>query len=97
MLPPLDVPKLSCRSCQQELASEGSSKDDGKDLKCCASALNSDTQQAPIAVTFEGKEIDLNNSTCWSSINDHVAISNEKDNKTEVEDSRISILKLNSI
>ncbi|XP_028781289.1 protein EMBRYONIC FLOWER 1 [Neltuma alba] len=90
LLPPCDAPKLSCRSFQQELASEGSHKDDGKDLNCCTAALNSDTQQAPIAVTFEGKEIDLNNSTNLSNGNDHVAISNEKEKKADVEDCRIN-------
>ncbi|KAK4277010.1 hypothetical protein QN277_015081 [Acacia crassicarpa] len=92
LLPPFDVPKLSCRSCsQRELTSEGSHKDDGKDLNCCTAALNSDThQQAPIAVTFEGKEIDLNDSTNLTNGNDHAAINNDKEKKAEVEDYRIN-------
>lgn len=90
LLPPFDVPKLSCQSCQQECASEGSHKDEGKDLNCSAAALNSDAQQAPIAVTFEGKEIDLNNSTNLGNGNDHIAFSNEKEKKAEAEESRIN-------
>lgn len=96
--PPSDVPKC----CPQEIASEGSHKNDKTDLNCCSAgcrsnrscsnaALRSDThQQVPIPVTFEGKEIDLNNSTNPSSGNDHIVVNNEQEKK--VADSGISIL-----
>lgn len=49
-------------------------------------------QQAPIPITFEGREIDLNTSTNLSSGSDHVAVNNEKQKKAE--DGKISIVNL---
>ncbi|KAF7830125.1 protein EMBRYONIC FLOWER 1 [Senna tora] len=96
LLPPSDVPKLRC--CQNgrtEIDSDRRKKDDRTNLNCSAgcisksncsnAALTSDTQQqVPIPVTFEGKEIDLNNSTNLSTGNDHVAVTNEKEKKSDV-------------